>query len=88
MTTDELEQYCNALEVELIGLRSLVVALIRLLDISIPGIGNDIIGGLSGASSAVLGDESLAEQGARAVEVQIVLDDLCNRIRSGGHNDS
>lgn len=80
MTVDELEQRCDSLEVELGVLRSLVVALVVLLDNVSPGIRDDIIGGLSGASSELLGDDFLARQGARAVSIQLAVDNLCNRL--------
>ena len=86
MTNDELEHYADRLEVELSALRSLVVALIVRLDTFTPGILDDIIGGLSGTSSAVLGDHFLVEQGSRAQMFSVAYDDLCNRLSV--HKDS
>ena len=80
MEPEENEQILLGLEVELVALRTLVVVLTHRLIAADPAFKSNLLGGFSGAAEVFLSDELLAEQGDRAVRLNVALDDLRDRI--------
>ena len=80
MEPEENKQILLGLEVELAALRTLVLVLAHRLIAADPAFKVDLVGGFSGAAEDVLSDEFLDEQGSRAVQLNIALDDLRDRI--------